>query len=47
MKKLLPVMAILLVGLIIGLILPADWRGKLSRPLAAMIGQMVENMPDD
>jgi hypothetical protein len=47
MKRLLPVLAIFLMGLIIGLILPADWRGKLSRPLAAVIRQTVEQMPDD
>lgn len=47
MKKLLLLVIIFLAGLIAGLVLPAEWRGKLSRPLAAGIGRCLEHMPDD
>lgn len=47
MKKVWLMIAMFLVGLIAGLVLPADWRAKLSRPLAAGIGQCLEHMPDD
>jgi hypothetical protein len=47
MKKVLLLIAILLAGLMVGLLLPAEWRGKLSRPLAARIGPCLERMPDD
>jgi hypothetical protein len=46
MKKVLLLMVILLAGLMVGLLLPAEWRGKLSRPLAARIGRCLEDMPD-
>ena len=46
MKKVLLLMAILLAGVLVGFILPAEWRGKLSRPLAARIGRCLEHMPD-
>jgi hypothetical protein len=45
-KKLLLLIVIFLAGLLIGLLLPAEWRGKLSRPLAARIGHCLECMPD-
>lgn len=47
MSRLLPLIAIFLGGLIAGFLLPAEWRGKLSRPLAVSIGEMVDHMPDD
>jgi hypothetical protein len=50
MKKVWLLIAILggvIVGVIAGLALPAEWRGKLSRPLAACIGHCLEHMPDD
>ena len=47
MKKVLLLMIVLLVGMLVGLILPAEWRGRLSRPLAAVIGRMVAHMPDE
>lgn len=47
MKKVLLLMVILLAGVLVGLILPAEWRGKLSRPLAAHIGRCLERMPDE
>jgi len=46
MKKVLLLIAILLTGMLVGFILPAEWRGKLSRPLAARIDQCLEHMPD-
>lgn len=46
MKKVLLLIAILLVGLMAGLLLPAERRGKLSRPLAARIGRCLAHMPD-
>ena len=46
MKKVLLLIAILLAGMLAGLLLPAEWRGKLSRPLAARIGRCLEHMPD-
>ena len=45
MKKVRLLIA-LLGGAIAGLILPAECRAKLSRPLAGLIGGMVERMPD-
>lgn len=49
MKKVL-LMAILLAGVIVGviagLVLPAEWRAKLSRSLAPPIGHCLEQMPD-
>ena len=47
MKQVLLLVAIWMAGLMAGLLLPAEWRGKLSRPLAARIGQCLERMPDD
>ena len=49
MKKawlLIAILGGLIVGVFAGLILPAEWRGKLSRPLAARIGPCLEHMPD-
>ena len=46
MKKVLLLIAILLAGLMAGLLLPAEWRGKISRPLVARIGQCLERIPD-
>jgi hypothetical protein len=46
-KKLLLLIVIFLAGLIAGLVLPAEWRAKLSRPLVARIGHCLEHMPDD
>ncbi len=37
----------LIVGLIAGLILPAEWRAKLSQLLAAPIGHCLGQMPDE
>jgi hypothetical protein len=45
-KKVLLLLAFLLAGLMAGLLLPAEWRAKLSRPLAARIGPCLEHMPD-
>jgi uncharacterized protein HemY len=47
MKNVLLLMVVLLVGVLVGLILPAAWRGRLSQPLAAVIGRMVARMPDE
>ncbi len=48
MKKLGLLIAVFLAGLTIGgLIFPVEWRGKLSRPLAARIGPCLGHMPDD
>jgi uncharacterized protein HemY len=46
MKKVLLLMIVLLAGMLVGLLLPAEWRGKLSRRLAARIGRCLERMPD-
>jgi hypothetical protein len=50
MKKVLLLMAILLggvfVGLLAGLVLPAEQREKLSRALAVRIGHCLERIPD-
>jgi len=46
MKRVLLLIATLLAGLMVGLLLPAEWRGKLSRPLAVRIGPCLEHMPD-
>ena len=49
MKKVWLLIAIfggLIAGLFAGLVLPAEWREKLSRPLAAPIGHCLEQMPD-
>jgi hypothetical protein len=46
MKKVLWLVAFLLTGLMAGLLLPVEWRGKLSRPLAARIGRCLEHMPE-
>jgi hypothetical protein len=46
MKRVLLLMAMLLGGLIAGLVLPAAWRAKLSRSLAAPIGHCLEHVPD-
>jgi len=49
MKKVRLLIALLggaIAGVIAGLILPAKWRGKLSRPLAGLIGGMLERVPD-
>ena len=50
MKKVLFLIAILgslISGLIAGLILPAEWREKLSRLLAAPMGHCLAQMPDE
>ncbi len=51
MKKVLLLMVTLLTGVIAGviagLVLPAEWRTKLSRSLAAPIGHCLEQMPDE
>lgn len=51
MKKLLSLMAILLggvvVGLIAGLLLPVEMRARLSQPFAARCGRMLERIPDE
>lgn len=46
MKKVLWLVAFLLAGLMAGLLLPVEWRGKLSRPLAVRIGRCLEHMPE-
>lgn len=50
MKKILLLVAILLgsmiVGVIAGLLLPTEWRAKLSRPLRDLIRRMEERIPD-
>ena len=46
MKKVLLLVAVLLAGMLVGLILPAEWRAKISRPLAARIGPCLAHMPD-
>jgi lauroyl/myristoyl acyltransferase len=46
MKKMWFLVAIL-IGLMVGLALPFEWRAKLSRPLADLVARMVENMPDE
>jgi hypothetical protein len=33
-------------GVIAGLVMPAEWRAKLSRQLASVIGHCLEQMPD-
>ncbi len=45
MKKVWLLIAVL-AGLIAGLVLPAEWRAKLSRPLAARIRPCLEHMPE-
>ena len=50
MKKLwllITILVGLIAGVLAGLILPAEWRAKLSRPLAVPIGHCLEYMPDD
>lgn len=51
MKNVLLLMAVLLggvfVGVIVGLVLPAEWRVKLSQSLAAPIGHCLEHIPDE
>jgi hypothetical protein len=47
MKNLWLLIAIFLGGLMACLFLPAEWRGKLSRPLVTVIGRMVASMPDE
>jgi hypothetical protein len=46
MKKLLPRILFLLGGLVVGLLLPAAQRLRLSRQLAAGIARVAEQMPD-
>ena len=50
MKRVLLLVATLLggviAGVIAGLLMPAEWRTKLSRSLAAPIGHCLEYMPD-
>ncbi len=46
MKKVWLLVAVV-AGLIAGLVLPAEWRAKLSQPLATVMGRMVANMPDE
>ncbi len=46
MKKVLLLAVTLLAGVIAGLVLPAEWRAKLSRSLAAPIGHCLEHMSD-
>lgn len=33
-------------GVIAGLVMPAEWRAKLSQPLASVIGRMLVQAPD-
>lgn len=51
MKRVFLLMVILiggvLAGVIAGLALPAEWRAKLSRSLAAPMGHCLERMPDE
>lgn len=47
MKKVLLLMAILLGGVIAGLLMPVDQREKLSRLLAAPIGWCLGHVPDE
>ncbi len=37
----------ILAGLLVGLVMPAEWRAKLSQPLVDVIKQMEERMPDE
>ena len=46
MKKMLWLMAFLLGGAVGGLLMPVEWRAKLSRPLAVAIGERIEQIPD-
>jgi len=49
MKKVWLLIAIfggLIAGLFAGLVLPAEWRARLSRPLVARIGPYLEQMPE-
>ena len=50
MKKVLLLLAFLIdgviVGLVVGLLLPTEQRLKLSRQLATLIGGMAEQMPE-
>ena len=46
MKKMLWVMAFLLGGVVGGLLMPVVWRARLSLPLAAAIGEKLEQIPD-
>jgi hypothetical protein len=51
MKKVMMLMVTLLggliVGLIAGLLLPAEKRARLSQPFAARCGRMLERIPDE
>ena len=47
MKRMWLLIVIFLAGLIAGLVLPAELRGKFSRLLAAGIERCLEHMPDD
>ena len=51
MKKMLLLMVTLLggvvAGLIVGLLLPAEKRARLSQPFAARCGRMLERLPDE
>jgi hypothetical protein len=51
MKKVMLLMVTLLggviVGLIVGLFLPAEKRARLSQPFAARCGRMLERIPDE
>lgn len=51
MKKVILLMVTLLggviVGLIAGLLLPAEKRARLSQPFAARCGRMLERIPDE
>ena len=49
MKKVLLLATLLagvIAGVIAGLLLPAEWRAKLSQSLTAPIGHCLEHMPD-
>ena len=51
MRKVLLLAVVLLgsiiAGVITGLLLPAEWRAKLSRPPRDLIGRMEERIPDE
>ncbi len=50
MKKpwlLIAIVGGVIAGMLAGLVLPVEWRGKLSRPLAVPIGRCLEYMPDE
>jgi hypothetical protein len=46
MKKIFSPIVLFLGGIIVCLLLPIEWQEQLSRRLAAVVGNMVEQMPD-